>query len=92
MFSFDFIAYSPFCLVRLNCIHTDIAIVFRLHELRHSYAIAALQAGDDIKTLQENLGHHTAAFTLDTYAHVTARMKRESSARMDSFIKSVKKL
>ena len=35
------------------------------HSLRHSYAVAALQSGDDIKTVQENLGHYTAAFTLD---------------------------
>ena len=58
----------------------------RFHDLRHSYAIAALQSGDDIKTLQENLGHHAAAFTLDTYAHVTQTMKQESANRMESFI------
>lgn len=40
----------------------------RFHDLLHSYAVAALRSGDDIKTVQENLGHHTAAFTLDTYA------------------------
>lgn len=61
----------------------------RFHDLRHSYAVAALQAGDDIKTVQENLGHHTAAFTLDTYGHVTERMKKESAQRMEGFIKDV---
>lgn len=61
----------------------------RFHDLRHSYAVAALQAGDDIKTVQENLGHHTAAFTLDTYGHVTEQMKKESVQRMESFIKDV---
>lgn len=62
----------------------------RFHDLRHSYAVAALRSGDDIKTVQSNLGHHTAAFTLDTYAHVTEQMKRESASRMDKFIESVK--
>ena len=62
----------------------------RLHDLRHSYAVASLQAGDDVKTVQENLGHHTAAFTLDTYAHVTERMKQESAARMNAFIQRLK--
>lgn len=62
----------------------------RFHDLRHSYAVAAIRSGDDIKTVQENLGHHTAAFTLDTYAHVTKQMKRESSARMDAFISTLK--
>lgn len=63
----------------------------RLHDLRHSYAVASLQAGDDIKTLQENLGHHTAAFTLNVYGHVSMQMKRESSSRMDSFIQNLSK-
>jgi len=62
----------------------------RFHDLRHTYAVAALQSGDDIKTVQENLGHHSAAFTLDVYGHVTERMKRESSTRMESFIKGLK--
>lgn len=61
----------------------------RFHDLRHSYAVAALRAGDDIKTVQETLGHATAAFTLDVYAHVTGQMKQASAARMDAYIKTV---
>ncbi|WP_325213991.1 tyrosine-type recombinase/integrase [Oscillibacter sp.] len=61
----------------------------RLHDLRHSYAVASLRAGDDIKTVQSNLGHHTAAFTLDVYGHVTEEMKRASADRMEKFIQSV---
>lgn len=62
----------------------------RFHDLRHSYAVASIQAGDDIKTVQENLGHHTAAFTLDVYGHVTGEMKRASANRMEAFIQRVK--
>lgn len=61
----------------------------RFHDLRHSYAVASIKSGDDIKTVQENLGHATAAFTLDIYAHVTEKMKQESAARMEQFIKDV---
>ena len=61
----------------------------RFHDLRHSYAVAAIRSGDDIKTIQENLGHATAAFTLDVYGHVTDQMKKESADRMKQFIKSV---
>ena len=64
----------------------------RLHDLRHSYAVAALRAGDDIKTVQGNLGHHAAAFTLDVYGHVTEEMKQASADRMNSFIKSISNL
>lgn len=61
----------------------------RLHDLRHSYAVAALQAGDDIKTVQSNLGHHTASFTLDVYGHVTAQMQQASADRMDAYIRTI---
>ena len=58
----------------------------RFHDLRHTYAVNSLRAGDDIKTVQENLGHYSAAFTLDTYAHATMQMKAESANRMERFI------
>lgn len=63
----------------------------RFHDLRHSYAVASIKSGDDIKTVQENLGHSTASFTLDIYGHVTEKMKQESAARMEQFIKTVNK-
>ena len=61
----------------------------RFHDLRHSYAVAALRAGDDIKTVQSNLGHATASFTLDVYGHCTDQMKLESANRMERFISSL---
>ena len=61
----------------------------RFHDLRHSYAVAAIRSGDDIKTVQGNLGHATAAFTLDVYGHVTDQMKLDSAARMEKFIEKV---
>lgn len=61
----------------------------RFHDLRHTFAVMSLSAGDDPKTVQENLGHHSAAFTLDVYGHVTAQMNRASALRMDQYIKSV---
>lgn len=64
----------------------------RFHDMRHTYAVISLKAGDDIKTVQENMGHHTAAFTLDTYAHVTPGMKRDSAKRLDQYILGVSKL
>ena len=43
----------------------------------------------DIKTLQENMGHYSAAFTLDRYGHVTDTMRRESANRMQAFIENM---
>lgn len=64
----------------------------RFHDLRHSYAVAAIRSGDDIKTVQQNLGHATAAFTLDIYGHVTDQMRQASAERMEGYIKGVRNL
>ena len=61
----------------------------RFHDLRHSYAVVALESGDDIKTVQGNLGHATSSFTLDVYGHVSQKMRRQSADRMEAFIKNV---
>ena len=42
----------------------------RFHDLRHGHASQALQDGVPVKTVQERLGHATAAFTLDVYGHL----------------------
>lgn len=59
------------------------------HGLRHTYATMAIKKGDDIKTVQENLGHATATFTLDVYGHVTGQMRKDSAARMEEFIQQI---
>lgn len=61
----------------------------RFHDLRHSYAVAAIESGDDIKTVQSNLGHATASFTLDVYGHASQRMKQQSADRMERYIHDV---
>lgn len=61
----------------------------RFHDLRHSFALLSLENGDDIKTLQENLGHGKISTTLDIYGHVSERMKKESAARMDARIETL---
>ena len=60
-----------------------------VHDLRHTYAVLSLQNGDDIKTVQGNLGHATAAFTLDVYGHVSERMKDDSAARMEKYMEKM---
>ena len=61
----------------------------RVHDLRHTYAVLALQNGDNVKTVQGNLGHATAAFTLDVYGHVSEKMKEDSAARMQAYIENM---
>ncbi|HCQ52531.1 MAG TPA: hypothetical protein DIU41_10670 [Oscillibacter sp.] len=61
----------------------------RFHDLRHTFAVASIKSGDDVKTVQENLGHATAAFTLDVYGHFTDDMRSVSAQRMEGFITNV---
>ena len=58
----------------------------RFHDLRHTFATVALQNGVDIKTVSGMLGHYSAGFTLDTYAHVTTQAQREAAKTMGSVL------
>ena len=58
----------------------------RFHDLRHTFATLALQNGVDIKTVSGMLGHFSAGFTLDTYAHVTTSAKREAAKTMGNLL------
>ncbi|MCI2047833.1 MAG: site-specific integrase [Faecalibacterium sp.] len=64
----------------------------RVHDLRHSFATLSLANGDDVKTVQANLGHATAAFTLQRYIHTSEQMKKDSAQRLQDFYeKSIEK-
>ncbi len=58
----------------------------RFHDLRHTFATIALQNGVDIKTVSGMLGHYSAGFTLDTYAHVTTAAQKEAANTMGSVL------
>ena len=49
----------------------------------HTFATLALQNGVDIKTVSGMLGHFSAGFTLDTYAHVTTAAQKEAAQTME---------
>ena len=58
----------------------------RFHDLRHTFATIALQNGLDIKTVSGMLGHFSAGFTLDTYAHVTTSAQKEAAQTMGNIL------
>ena len=60
----------------------------RFHDLRHTFATLALQNGVDVKTVSGMLGHFSAGFTLDTYAHVTTVSQRQAAKTMGSLLSS----
>ena len=58
----------------------------RFHDLRHTFATIALQNGVDIKTVSGMLGHFSAGFTLDTYAHVTTAAQKEAAQTIENIL------
>ena len=58
----------------------------RFHDLRHTFATLALQNGVDIKTVSGMLGHFSAGFTLDTYAHVTTSAQKAAANTMGKLL------
>ena len=58
----------------------------RFHDLRQTFATLALQNGVDIKTVSGMLGHYSAGFTLDTYAHVTTIAQRQAADVMGNVL------
>ena len=60
----------------------------RFHDLRHTFATLALQNGVDIKTVSGMLGHFSAGFTLDTYAHVTTSAQKEAARTIGNVLKT----
>ena len=59
------------------------------HGLRHTFATISLSNGDDVKTVQENLGHSSSKTTLDIYTYFCNRMRNNGAARMEQYIQEI---
>ena len=59
----------------------------RLHDMRHTAATLALQAGIPVKVVSEWLGHSSVSITLDIYSHVISSMSEELGARLTAIVK-----
>ena len=55
------------------------------HDLRHSYAVAALRSGADVKSVQHNLGHKTSSMTVDIYAAYSEDAGKESAQKLSEY-------
>jgi integrase len=58
----------------------------RLHDLRHTHATLALQAGIHPKVVSERLGHANISITLDTYSHAIPAMQEDAAAKVAALI------
>lgn len=53
-----------------------------LHSLRHTFATRSLEAGVNIKVLQELMGHSSMSVTADVYSHVMTEVKIEEMKKL----------
>jgi integrase len=58
----------------------------RLHDLRHTHATLALQAGVHPKVVSERLGHSTVSLTLDVYSHALQHIQKEATQRFAALL------
>jgi hypothetical protein len=71
--------------VKVSHLHSNLSASRRTHDLRHGAASLAHEAGADLKTLQDLLGHSSIVITADTYTSVLPLAQRrcaEATARL----------
>jgi len=56
------------------------------HTLRHTFATRCIEAGVDVKTVSELLGHSDAKITLNCYVHSSFELKQTSIQRMEALL------
>nr|WP_269435869.1 tyrosine-type recombinase/integrase [Gracilibacillus suaedae] len=54
-----------------------------IHSLRHTHAVLLLEAGNDMKFIQERLGHGSYQITADVYSHISKRLDKESMEKYE---------
>ena len=59
-------------------VNYELGIKFNFHSFRHTHATMLLENGANMKDVQQRLGHSKLATTMDTYAHVTEKMKLDT--------------
>ena len=52
------------------------------HSLRHTFATRCIEAGVDVKSLSEILGHANVSITLNTYVHSSLEMKKSQLEKL----------
>ena len=56
------------------------------HATRHTFATRCIEAGVDVKSLSEMLGHASVSITLNRYVHSSFEQKREGMNRLERYV------
>ena len=68
-------SYKYVCRVIRNEMH----ITYNYHSLRHTHATMLIEAGADLKDVQERLGHADIETTMNRYVHNTEEMQQKTA-------------
>ena len=58
----------------------------RFHDLRHTFASLLIEQGENIKYIQNQLGHASATFTLNVYGHLMKPVNQEAACRLEKAV------
>lgn len=62
-----------------------------IHSLRHTHAVLQLEAGADMKYVQERLGHGSIQITSDVYSHVSKKIEQKNTAQYEAYMDDILK-
>lgn len=65
---------------------------FSCHNLRHTFTTRMVEAGVNVKVIQDTLGHQDISTTMNIYADVTKELKKSEFEGLDGFFKKNRRL
>ena len=60
-----------------------------IHSLRHTYVVILMEAGVDLKYIQQQLGHGSQQITNDVYVHLSKKLKKKNTDQVNSRLNDV---
>lgn len=60
-----------------------------IHELRHTFATRSIEAGIDLRVLQEILDHASYSTTADIYVHILGQVKLSQMNRLEDYLTDI---
>ena len=65
-----------------KCLKQNNLLNYNFHSLRHTFATNYIEAGYDVKSLSEILGHSNVKITLERYVHSSNELKRNNIEKL----------
>lgn len=69
-----------------SCLEKIGAPPLPIHSTRHTHAVMLLEAGADMKYIQERLGHKSFEVTSNTYSHVSEKIETRSIDKFEDYM------